>query len=273
MSGYRKKLLAAGCSWTDQNYQHQVGGWHYKTPWPSILGELLGGWRVKNVGESGASNESIARMVIHQINKYEDIDFVVVMWTNWDRFRFGTTDVQPYMVNDNIEKVPHSEIPVLMAQQAGAASDYLKYWVRPEDTVERSMYAMYTTALALQMKEIPFIFCQGLRAFIKRPKGVKLRENKHLLDRIAAVRQVSYYDELDIPECLGYPFHTKLNGHCMMDLLRDRFDKVEDFAIHPTDIHPNDKAHRCMAEHIYKYMKEINHVHSSNTVLPSRRTP
>ena len=70
-----KKILVAGCSYTK-----------YKWPsWSSYVGWFDTGYDIKNLGDSGSSNEIIMRTVYNSINKWKSSVEKVYIYVVWNK--------------------------------------------------------------------------------------------------------------------------------------------------------------------------------------------
>ena len=83
---YKMKLLVSGCSVTHgaEIYKGFMHPENVKKSYSQHLANKLG-LELLNVAMSAGSNEYIFHSIVDQIQKYNDIDSVLVMWTSTDR--------------------------------------------------------------------------------------------------------------------------------------------------------------------------------------------
>ena len=94
----KKVLLAAGCSYTDPNFESMDtsldvrGGWPM---WPELMAKDLG-LNCINYGDSGTSNTYILNQIIMGLAKHGDnVDTVAVLLTAADRYKFFGWNLNP----------------------------------------------------------------------------------------------------------------------------------------------------------------------------------
>ena len=75
-------LICSGDSYTD-NLRPQNES---KLSWPNFLATKLNAKKLINIGSSGAGNEEIFGRTIDEIHLHKNIDLMVVMWSEFNRF-------------------------------------------------------------------------------------------------------------------------------------------------------------------------------------------
>ena len=247
-------LLAAGCSWTDENYKSQWNHEHvYTRPWPSTLAKMMG-MDCKNVGLSGNCIEGVCRDVVTNVLTY-DIKFVAVMLPPWIRFRFGDHNLNPYSVYFNNHGYEWKK------DLRYATQEYLYYHQSAKNTIEHAMTWFMMLTEFLESREIPYLICQGGKAFHEwhtqhlsyRPDAVERNRMHHYVHTFL---NHPIYDELkDKPELMGFPWSSSLGGFSMKDRLRKKWGNKK-YTISGKDAHPSDEGHDYMAEIIYEWIQE-----------------
>ena len=74
-----KKLLAVGCSYTEDDYPFPV--------WPKLLAEKFN-MKCINLGQSGSGNEYIYSRTLDTLVTEKNLGLVVVMWSEFQRLDF-----------------------------------------------------------------------------------------------------------------------------------------------------------------------------------------
>tara|TARA_B100000700_G_scaffold330199_1_gene455208 strand:+ start:8410 stop:9144 length:735 start_codon:yes stop_codon:yes gene_type:complete len=82
----KKRLVVTGCSFA-AHYAKTIGLEQFPI-WPELLAKDLN-LRLTNKAQMGASNREIYSKTLDAIVQFKDIDFVVVMWSEWDRISFN----------------------------------------------------------------------------------------------------------------------------------------------------------------------------------------
>jgi hypothetical protein len=75
----RKKLIAIGCSYTQDCYRFPV--------WPTLLAEKLD-MDCINLAKQGAGNEEMLAKTLDVVLNQKNIGIVVIMWSEWQRMDF-----------------------------------------------------------------------------------------------------------------------------------------------------------------------------------------
>ena len=243
-------LLAAGCSWTDQNFMSSDkslsadnrGGWPM---WPELIANRLN-LQCINKGRSGASNEYIFNKVLDAIQIEKNIKLVVVMWSGWDRFMYLGENINPIAwvsfqnfeahkeLNNNLNwSKTYAELSLDNFFFNMDQKTLLKYTKR---TIDDTLRYMFSLSSILKQYNIPYVFIQGVPPFIlsylHELKNIKFNYTSEMLfkDLLSSV----YYKALSKDKnIIGFPFFKILNGYAIRN-----FMELED-AITPIDWHPN----------------------------------
>ena len=83
------KIIVGGCSFTDKDFSITANP-PIANPflsWPEVLGTLTGK-EVINTAKSGSGNRRIYQKVLNEIIKHDDVEHVIVGWSEWTRQDF-----------------------------------------------------------------------------------------------------------------------------------------------------------------------------------------
>ena len=103
MSKY-SKIVVGGCSFTDKNFPKyaQPKPLDFKM-WPELIAEKTGK-EVINTAKSASGNRRIYQTVLNELVKHEDVEQVIIGWSEWTR--------QDFLVKDGGQKDGwHSLVP------------------------------------------------------------------------------------------------------------------------------------------------------------------
>ena len=245
----RKKLLAIGCSYTDNCWTENNA---YGFPvWPELLAEKLD-MDCHNFGKSGCGNQYIFSKMYDMIHK-EDWDLVVLMWTEIQRMDFqwhgkGWLSLHPHRAS-NHEKYP---------MNISGKKSLLNY-ANIHSMTQHSMRLFHLTQTLL--KDTPYIMVQGSRC-VCSPSGLGFHHSDdywRFVERycVAAMLKSPYIDKIDENKFLGFPIMRQIGGWDM-DSELDRLDpKRKKYRIGGGDTHPNEAGQEYMAGVIYDKYKKI----------------
>jgi hypothetical protein len=269
-------LLAAGCSYTDENFTsvlHPEYDTSYKK-WPEIVADKLGVMH-KNLGACGAGNDYITKQLTMEILKnHKNITAVMVGWTEIHRFTiFDFYRCNPFATVAN-HKIPsmqkykkfepsHEELALIpfydllygyglfdKPSNGGNTQNLFVYMIR------QLLDGMFQIQELCSTFNIPCINGQLC--------GYTDREKWHTLSKIygdipfSESAWTSMFGELEElwrlnpKNHIGYPFMKTLGGYSINSLLTyDQGHKVSKL-----DSHPNEKGHQFIADLYYdKYTK------------------
>ena len=247
---FKKKLVTVGDSFTDNYLKSQ---WHLldKKPylknvmpfkiWPELLSEKLN-LKLINLGQCGRGNEYIFNKSVDVISKHNDIELMVVLWTEFQRFDFEYGQVDNYRTANIDNGTLHfTDIEEYLRE----TFKYEKIYTM-ESAFNRFMRLSYALDNICKNENINLIqgfgVCPYNWGYTEKPNIIKLSELflKHKLSS-------------KMENHLGYPFFTLLNGFCIADKMKT------EHCLHPTiDPHPNKEGSKFMYEIIYDfYLKNI----------------
>lgn len=256
----KKKLLAAGCSYTDKDFysadktidECDKGGW---AMWPELMSNELGLGCV-NLGKSGASNKYIFDKVFDHIYSNDNVGLVVVMWSGWDRFEYMELKQQfptSALIIENINEYkkyaaisnPPGDTPNKVYNEffkSLSKKDMVKY---SRTIINTNLRYMYILSDLLNKMKIPFIFFQGIETFPINMSSYIDGVVPHTDADIAKdLNLCVFYNVLRKDKRLvGFPFFKMLNGTRLVDLNRP----YPDLCVSDKDTHPNARGQKAIA--------------------------
>ncbi len=223
-----KKLIAIGCSYTEDRYEFPV--------WPTHLAERLD-MNCVNLGHGGSGNEQILAKILDTVLTEKNIGLVVVMWSQFQRFDFQRSDSQWVSLNPYIDKECSMGVCNLQALHDvhSATQNALRIFIFAENI----------------LKDIPHLYIQGTHPVDKtsRISAAKSLINSFYFDYIE--NNISKY-------FIGWPIFSGLGGYSW-DSFLDKIDtERNELRISEEDLHPNDKAHKMITHEIYNVYDKIN---------------
>ena len=248
----RKKLIAAGCSYTE--HYLTTNGTRLMPPnpnvnfdftrWPEHLSNMLD-MECVNVGSTGAGNDQILARTLDATLKEKDIGLVVIMWSEWRRMGFqGSpnsqqwTSVTPYNVKE-------WEIFFMEKQN---------WFHATRNTLRTFMYAEKL------LGDTPYMFVQGTKELWFGQYSYA--ENRRRL-RVLAANEILTSPYLDYIEknigdkFVGWPIMHEIGGYNMDDILDKEDPERLKYRISEADTHPNDDGHKLIADFLYDKYREI----------------
>lgn len=260
----RKKLIAAGCSFTEHNlFSSQSPNVDFDFPrWPEHLSNMLD-MECVNIGHCGAGNDQILARTLDVVLKEKNIGFVVVMWSEWQRIGF-----QRYKDRNIWHQVtphePHKDYSLSLFElqtPRHATRNALRTFIHAEKI----------------LKDIPYMFIQGTHGInyyeFEKPKNIysskytpdenMIYSKSHNSLKLTAEEMFACHDYFDYIEnnignkFIGWPIMRELGGYCISEIL-DKEDPTRlKYRISEDDTHPNAAGHKVIAEFLYEQYKEI----------------
>lgn len=244
MSKSSKYILAAGCSFTDENYKTP---WHPEMDvsydkWPAILGDKLG-LLVKNVGLSGIDNTQIYhRAVADIIENHDKIELVVIGWTKHTRFMvYDTHDHHPSLY---IKKLDKNKIT--SAGFTESAMDYYQ-WIEDNAYLDEIPFEVLFSRIYLLQKLCDSFGIKHVQASLCSQFDDKKVTPHNTLLNILRCKSFSKVNKKNI---IGWPFATLLGGSAY-----DQHYTLN--RISEQDRHPNKEGHKEIAELYYNKYNQI----------------
>ena len=242
---FKNKLITVGDSFTD-DYLKKQRDLLDKKPWlknvmpfkiwPELLSEKLN-LKLINLGQCGRGNEYIFNKSVDVMSKHNDIELMVVLWTEFQRFDFEYGQVDNYRTANIDNTTPHlTEIEEYLKE----TFKYEKIYTM-ESAFNRFMRLSYALDNICKNENINLI--QGFGTLPVNwggygcPNFIKISELflKHKLSS----KMENY---------LGYPFFTLIDGFSLLNKLEDKH------FLHPIkDTHPNEEGSKLIYEIIYDY--------------------
>ena len=234
-----KKLLAVGCSYTDDVYPFPV--------WPKLLAEKFN-MECINLGQGGCGNEYIYSRTLDTLVTEKNLGLVVVMWSEFQRLDFckdGVWKPLHYKVGDT-ERNSMPWANKLMNTLTEKGYDDIVY------QTERSIRLFYSLQQIMKLTEynnIPFCQLMGCYPCNSREKYTVAK----------SIIRSPYLNKIDERLFLGWPMFDELGGW-NIDAWLDKVDSGKrdqdsDVRISDEDSHPNKKGHEKIAEMLYNEIK------------------
>jgi len=235
-----KKLLAVGCSYTEDVYPFPV--------WPKLLAEKFN-MECINLGQWAAGNEYIYSRTLDTLVTEKNLGLVVVMWSEFQRLDFcknGRWEALHYKVGD-VERNKRPWVNKLMNTLTEKGYDDIVY------QAERSIRLFYSLQQIMKLTEynnIPFYQLMGSYPCSRR-------NQLHTVAK--TIIGSPYLDKIDERSFLGWPMFDELGGW-NIDTWLDEIASVKtgqnsDVRISDEDSHPNKKGHEKIAEMLYNEIK------------------
>ena len=242
----RKKLLAIGCSYTDNVWTKT----HKFPVWPELLAEKLN-MECVNLGACGAGNDYILAKMLDKVNE-QDWDLVVIMWTEFQRLDFESENVW-LSLHPHRHGICHDKFSMNLSGRV----TLLKY-ANIYSMTQKIMRMFYMTEKLL--KDIPYIMVQGPRS-VSTPVGMGFKYSDGYWQIVEeecteSVLKSPYIDKIDENKFLGFPIMRKIGGWNMDDALDLKDPERTTCRISQEDTHPNGKGHDYIAEILYDKYKE-----------------
>lgn len=262
-----KILLAAGCSYTDNNYLSldstapERGGWKM---WPEIVAKELNLVPV-NIGVSGSNNDFIFNSIMDIIAIIGDqIDTVAVLWTTADRLPFFYHTLHPFAE--------------MYIQNMNSRSDDLQSWMdnRPGGSIVEEFFRGKNFNLDLMMNHwmkgtlrkmfqlmqicdhmgYKLVMAQGPAYFSEKPFNDTNPPKRITTEmKTSAFMNNSYFTYLEKHRnrIIGWPFLPELGGWDL-DLFRSKYQNT---TVSEKDFHPNRYGQEIFADLFLNKIKKM----------------
>ena len=278
----KRYILAGGCSFTCSELISPVVPKEESmfTRWPELLGEKLN-LPVKNLAKSGRGNTWIyERLMSDLLNNHEQIEFVVVGWSEPSRYDLWDIEFTP--MNDVFNKMSDEDKKfwaISDARMKNAAQHFHEtfYQVfvwdnwdqqRPgmtplDNIITRQIMKTFQHMLDLQKlcellkkplimssmlgRLCPFEIYKQMDTSTYRPEFLQKFDPKETLGWITNQQVIL---EINKKYCIGYPFIKKLGG---FDFHYDIITEKSGLHMHPKDPHPNKQGHELIADMYYEH--------------------
>ena len=254
----RKKLLAVGCSYTDEWWTREYG---FRV-WPELLAEKLD-MDYHNLGQSGAGNTHISGKLFDTILE-EKFDLVVVQWSEFQRMDFqdffrppGQDKFQIWWRHLHPHRITSYEAFKLDPEEK---NKLLKY-----NSIIASTLAVLRLFWITQniLKDIPHLMIQGCTPICTPhlgPLSVFKQPNDYyniiVRECIRFMLKSPYIDLIEKKKFIGWPLWPQLGGFSIDDHL-NKLDPDGYCRISEEDSHPNYTGHKIISELIYDNYRSI----------------
>ena len=264
----RKKLLAVGCSYTDEWWTREYGF----PVWPELLAEKLD-MDYHNLGQSGAGNIHISGKLFDTIVE-EKFDLIVIQWSEFQRM-----DFEHFISKSGIKKPGYDGKKIAWPRigwwhlHPHRITPYEHVKINPEAKSKLLEYnsIIASTLAALRLfwitqnilKDIPHLMIQGCTP-VCTPHLGPLSVFKQPIDYyniivkecIRFMLQSPYIDLIENKKFIGWPIWPQLGGFSIDDHLYkldpDGYNRISE-----EDTHPNYAGHKIISELIYEEYKKV----------------
>jgi len=256
----RKKLIAIGCSYTQNAYGFPV--------WPTCLAGKLD-MKCVNLGKQGAGNKHILSKIVDTVLTEKNIGLVVVMWSQFQRLDFEYSSTRWIHINLDLDQI---KIDWYREQKN------FRELHNPHSAVQD---ALRTFILAEKLlKDIPHLYIQGPTAVsfyntetLTTIQGKVLKEyalgkeisepnldrvfyrvndsRAKIVDNIIRSPYLNYIENTIGNKFIGWPIMHEIGGYDVDDILDENDPEKTQLRISDEDSHPNGKGHKIIAQEIY----------------------
>jgi hypothetical protein len=231
----RKKLIAIGCSFTQDTFNPVVYHPRYDFPvWPTLLAEKLD-MDCLNLGKGGQGNEYISAKLIDNIlsEKKEDIGLVVLMWSGWQRIDYHDIEGEWKRV---VREGPDWNIMLKYNNAHNATMKSLRYFLMAQ----------------MLLKDIPYLMMQGVGG---HDRVGRIHPHKDIW--IQTFLNSKIFDEIDEKKFIGWPIMREIGGYNINNML-DKIDPERNqLRVSSEDNHPNREGHKIIAQEIYNAYEKV----------------
>lgn len=267
MSKSSKYILAAGCSFTDSNFESRPHPYMDVSfpKWPEILGEYLD-LDVVNIAKSGIGNDKISRKVItHILKNHKKIELVVIGWTEIQRFALYnelTFNPNRYFLNPDCKLPFHSEpakplyaylYKRYLIEHFGYNPNHENLFIWQIKDWFDQMFQVQEICKKFNIKFIMSSLC-GTVEIDKWEKSLNAIEGDfNFTPSIWALmfsKCEGLYD-LDTNHYWGYPFIKAMGGKGMDQNI------PQSYRISESDAHPNEMGHELIARNYYEQYTKV----------------
>ena len=227
-----KKLVAVGCSYTENNYSFPV--------WPELLSKEYN-YKCINLGHCGSGNEYIFSNALDASIKEKDIGLMVMMWSEFQRMDWQQTNKSWSSIHYNVNCVVRNkeqwkEDIVGLLDKNGYNSK--------EHQINRTLRYMYSIQQICTLNDIPILQLFGPDPC---PQNEKYKAGKTILNS-------PLFHSI---ECMGWPIIDNMGGWT----IDTRLNRGED-RISSRDTHPSEIGHRKITSIIRECADKITHKNS-----------
>ena len=266
MSKSSKYVLAAGCSFTDPNFESVIYDDYDAnfTKWPEIFGDYLH-LPVKNIGRSGVDNTYIFQKLVEDIAENHDkIEIVVVGWTELHRYNiYGQQFHNPaswikkhFQDRKNIGRIEFMQ-----------ASEPFYHWIFSKglneypksnmSIVKNSLENLFTRIATLQklcesygIKHLQAGLSGSVnRTYFDLADAIGVKTSWSADDTFRAMMATQSFHKVNSAYIIGWPFLEELGGKEFNFSYRKK-----EWQVGEDDPHPNEIGHQAIAQlYIDKY--------------------
>ena len=230
-----KKIIVGGCSFTDKNYPKTArpNSLDFKM-WPEIMGDKLN-CEVINTAKCGFGNQAIFHETLTAIMNNDNVDHVIVMWSDWTRQDF------------------------LTSTELNLKDDYRYTTFNPnyqdKTWYEKTFKQKYPNTKQLIDTNINYIYslqtiCEKLNIKYTALAGPSI----DFMDKQPIDQLIDHPFLEKIENFMGWPLFESIGGYTVKDLCKSKFGKA--YRVSSIDAHPNEESHKFIADKIMEYINE-----------------
>jgi len=266
----RKKLIASGCSYTDNWWTRE----HGVRVWPEILAEKLD-MDCINLGQCGRGNEYIFQTIIDEVQKHKNIGLVIPMWSEWNRIDFQRNQRSPKGYSWNTVRMGTELIKDKLSEFSRINDDHIRLINQMENSfyirnlfganicIERAIRFFYLFQEIMTLKKLDYIQSSAVYPI---PLDIIKDDGRGWNDElfIKTFFNSIYFDEINHKKFVGWPVLSQLGGDTMDEMIwrlspdKDIKDGVgTKYTMSANDSHPNEAGHTLIAERLYDEYKKI----------------
>lgn len=280
MKNKKPILIAGGCSWTEKDYVSFIktvpdelrGPWPM---WPELLGDRIGDVEVINTALSGSGNKRILTAVFNEIIEHgDDVEYVVIMWSDITRFDLGANRLQPSLNHYNREKLLNQQNRIAKHTQLtnSALAEIINSVISTHELEKNYIdhctqvlllneYCKNKNIKLLMMSAFGMVNHRGFNEQLISYKGNRFRvDNLYRIilgsEHTHAVGETGTYWGWPVEFDLG---GRDINNHSMIKNIEDGSIDLK-CVIHDDDNHPNAYGQELLSENIFKIMSDMGYV-------------
>ena len=231
------KIIVGGCSFTDKNYPKTArpNSLDFKM-WPEIIGDKLN-CEVINTAKCGYGNQAIFHETLTAIMNNNNIDHVIVMWSDWTRQDFLiSTELN---LKDDYRYTtfnPNYQLGLYTEDKTWYEKTFKQKYPNTKQLIDTNINYIYSLQTICEKLNIKYTALVG--------PGVYFMD-KQLIDH-------PFLEKIE--NFMGWPLFESIGGYTVKDLCKSKFGKA--YRVSSIDAHPNEESHKFIADKIMEYINE-----------------
>lgn len=234
------KIIVGGCSFTDKNYPKTArpNSLDFKM-WPEIIGDKLN-CEVINTAKCGYGNQAIFHETLTAIMNNNNIDHVIVMWSDWIRQDFLTSTELNLKDDYRYVTFNPNAAAALAADKTWYEKTFNQKYPNTKQLIDTNINYIYSLQTICEKLNIKYTAIAG--------PGIAVAIDKQL-------RQLIDHPFLEkIENFMGWPLFESIGGYTVNDLCKSKFGRA--YRVSSIDGHPNEESHKFIADKIMEYINE-----------------